>query len=45
MESACGIGREYSFVRSCGLETNLAKLEAFGFTVILSDKIGADCVG
>lgn len=35
-----GLGKLYRQARELGLETNLAELEAFGFTVIEPDKLG-----
>jgi ectoine hydroxylase-related dioxygenase (phytanoyl-CoA dioxygenase family) len=40
-KSVAGMGETYRAARELGLETNIAELEAFGFTVIDPDKTGA----
>jgi hypothetical protein len=39
-KSLFGLGAVYNDLRSLGLESNIAELEAFGFTVVPADKLG-----
>ncbi len=40
-KSVAGMGRAYSDARELGIETNIAELEAFGFTVVEPEHTGA----